>query len=360
MKKFIALFVFLILLPAVQAHEDEVGFAVNGYKIELLSPENDVATGVDTNLEFRIEHTVDEEPALGLSVSMMMDPDVRLNLQERGEGTYYTSYKFLKPTIYEIHSAEINDEEFSVDFHIVAIGENYETTNQIFIAIPVLGLILAGYFVIRKSLKRALSVLLLSLIIAVLAYSVSVYFSRGAATEGIVVCNPNDPTDCTWQAHIHALIVPVVCGEEIRFGTEVGLLNQSHTHEERNVLHWHDRLPYDSTQSKILDTTPLRLDNSFNSIGFSVDTSKCSGELKVFVNEENYWTKNTQWRKIEGYIAAGVAIPPPGKPSPNSWVIDYVWSDREIIYMSFDNTTVQEVLDYLQTTQFSFPTLGPA
>ena len=136
------------------------------------------------------------------------------------------------------------------------------------------------------------------------------------------------------------MVILQLCDKEPRFETEVGLLNQTHTHEERNVLHWHDRLPYDSTTGQILDISPLRLDNSLRSIGFSIaNTTDCYGVTKIFVNKENYWTQGTSWTLEDR---------------------TYVWKDRDIIYIAHGNRTVQEVLEFLQAKQFSFPTLGPA
>ena len=325
----------------VLAHEETVGQVAGNYRIEFLS-ERDVSTGVDVTLQFRIEDASTNQTLSGLNSYVIFDPNIRVDLQER-DGIYYGTYNFKKPAIYEVHDFFINGERLSVDFHITATGGNYETTgllNYIFYAIPVLGLIGALYFGRNRKLKVAAEVFILSLIITGLAYSVSVYYSSGAATEGIVVCNPNNSTDCTWQAHIHTLIIPQLCDEEARFEIEVGLLNQTHTHEERNVLHWHDRLPYDSVTQEILDTSPLRLDNSLRSIGFSIiNSTDCIGTTKYFANKENYWTKDKSWTLEDR---------------------TYVWSDRDIIYIAHGNRTVEEVLLFLGTTQFSFPTLGPA
>ncbi len=354
MKRLIIALIFLTIFSiTVFAHEEETpSFVVDGYKIELLQPLENVSVGTDTSLEFRIESTATNQIVSGLRTRVVFDSNIELNLQDRGDGTYYAIYKFPREGTFEIHRFMINEQSFSVDFHMKATGTSIDFTNYAFIAIPILGLIGAIFFFAKqKNWKRAAASIIISLILTGLGYSLNVYYSQGA-NQGILVCDPNNPTDCVYQAHIHAYIIPEVCGVERRYPTEVGALSGSHTHEEKNVAHWHDRLPYDSTTNKILNTTSLTLGAFFDAINITfTDTGfyeypngdTCPdgkvGTLKVFANTENYWTKNSQWKKVD----------------PR----EYVWSDRDIIYIAFDNRSDQEVQNFLATSRFTFPGIGP-
>ncbi len=346
--------ILILLSFTVSAHEEEApSVVVNGYKIEFLQPLENVSAGTDVSIEFRVESTVTNESVSGLKASITFDPNIELSLQERPGGVYYTVYRFPRAGVYEIHQFSIGDQSFSVDFHMRTVGETIDYTNYAIFTIPILGLIGAVFFVVKqKNWKMAIGSVVVSLILAGLAYSVNFYFTSGAATQGVVVCDQNDPTKCTWQAHIHAFIIPQICGEERRFSIEVGNLNDPHTHEEKNTIHWHDRLPYDGVTGTILNTTPLTLGAFFDSIGIPFsDTgiyehsngNTCPdgsvGTLKVFVNSESYYTKNLPWTHVEN-------------PS------EYVWSDREIVYIAFDNRSKEQVLSFLATIQFNFPGIG--
>lgn len=154
-----------------------------------------------------------------------------------------------------------------------------------------------------------------------LAYSVLVFFAQGAE-KGIVVCEtPEQPEHCVISMHIHADVAVTVCGEEKSFGLEEGELAKTHTHKERNYIHFHERLPYDQTTETILDTTPLRVGNIFESIHVPF-TSEClydhcngqtcsgkaeSGRVKMWVNT----VENTQFQ-------------------------DYVWKDGDQIRITFE------------------------
>jgi hypothetical protein len=78
---------------------------------------------------------------------------------------------------------------------------------------------------------------------------------------------------------------------------EKGDLSKQHTHKERNLIHWHDKLPYDRSTSTVLDWNPLKLgvffeqmEMRFNStcIGDRCNGDKCPsgnvGTLKMTVN----------------------------------------------------------------------------
>ncbi|MBI2578825.1 MAG: hypothetical protein HYW26_03880 [Candidatus Aenigmarchaeota archaeon] len=197
-----------------------------------------------------------------------------------------------------------------------------------------------------SSLKYVAAVLAV-LIIAVLGYSLYVYYQSGAAEQGIIVCGEDG--SCVWQAHIHAYIVPVVCGVEEKLPIEVNELEETHTHEEKNTIHFHASLPYDKSSGEIIDKTPLKLGTFFDGINVRfTDTcfmDKCSGDLcngkpgtlKVFANTEKYWEKGTPWGTADR---------------------NYVWSDRDIIYIAFDERSGQETAEFLRDARIEWPVLG--
>lgn len=199
----------------------------------------------------------------------------------------------------------------------------------------------------KSGWKTYLIVLVVVVIAAGLGYTAYQYLLSGAGEGGIVVCNPQNPSECLWQAHMHALIIPSVCGDELRLPVEAGRLSKSHTHEEVNLLHWHDQLPYDPAKGEIIDKTSLMLGNSLGEIGVEFNSTcffgKCNGDLcadgtqgmvKMFVKEKGgEWKENTQFR-------------------------DYVWKDGDMVYISFDSRTSGEILQFLQATRFTFPFSG--
>lgn len=196
-----------------------------------------------------------------------------------------------------------------------------------------------------KNVFKTIVTVLIVLAIAGLGYSVYAYYQAGAQ-QGIVVCNPQNPTECVWQAHIHTFVVPVVCGEERRLPIEVGELEETHTHEEKSAFHWHDRVPFDKEKQEILDKTPLMIGTAFQQINSRLTSTclldKCNGDLcadgtvgtlKMFVKRGDTWQQNFEFE-------------------------NFVWQDQDIIYLAFDSRTAGEVLQFLETSGIRFPVVG--
>jgi cytochrome c biogenesis protein CcdA len=204
----------------------------------------------------------------------------------------------------------------------------------------------------RKGIPtRALAIAGAGVLIALLlAYSLFTYYQIGAE-RGIVICDAQQ--NCFFQAHIHMLLFPIVCGEERRFATEVGPLREAHTHEEKNTVHWHATVPYDIVNRRIADDTPLKLGTAMDKIGVPLTAASlyefsngqpCPGEaqpgtVKVFVNTENYWLEGSPWLHLA---------------DPR----EYVWQDRDIVYMAFDSRSAEEVRTFLEGQRISWPLLG--
>ena len=113
-------------------------------------------------------------------------------------------------------------------------------------------------------LKPTLILGAIVLLIATLGYSLYQTYQSGALRAGTVT---DTGAGYIWTAHLHAYVPISICGEAFRLPVEVGPLTGPHTHEEKNIVHWHDKLPYDKERGAILDTRPLTLGAFFEAIG---------------------------------------------------------------------------------------------
>lgn len=147
----------------------------------------------------------------------------------------------------------------------------------------------------RKVLYGIIAVIAL-LIIGYMIYSVRVYQESGAEEEGLVACDPTGQ-QCVIASHGHADIEVNLCGEEVKFPLEKGDLSKQHTHKERNLIHWHDRLPYDKATETVTDWSAFKLGGFFEQmemrfsstcVGTYCNGDKCpsgnAGILKMTVN----------------------------------------------------------------------------
>lgn len=151
-----------------------------------------------------------------------------------------------------------------------------------------------------------------------LAYSVLVFFAAGAE-RGIVVCET--PTNCVKAMHIHATFDISVCGEPQQLGLEKGALPETHTHKEQNYVHFHERLPYDQTTDTLLNSTPLRAGNIFESIDVP-------------------FTRECLYDYCDGQTCPGKTEPGHVRMSvngiENKAFQDYIWKDGDQIRITFD------------------------
>lgn len=166
------------------------------------------------------------------------------------------------------------------------------------------------------------------IVAAALGYSVYYFYSSGSAEQGIVVCNPQDPSECLWQDHIHALVLISIDGVVQDLPTEKGPLAEGHTHEERNVMHWHSSVPYDPVKREIIDKTSLTLESSLRSAGVELPEGG-----RLFVKKASAWERRAEYG-------------------------GYVWSDRDIIFVAKDSRSDGETLAYLQAANINLPYLG--
>lgn len=168
--------------------------------------------------------------------------------------------------------------------------------------------------------------IVVAVVVGALGYSLYSFYSSGTAERGIVVCNPNDPAECLWQDHIHALLLISVDGEAQDLPIEKGPLGKTHTHEERNVLHWHSSLKYDPARKEVVDKDDLTVRGSLDSVGVELPEG-----ARIFVGKSGVWQKVGE---------------------------DYAWSDRDIIFVAKDSRSDQDILAELRAADIRFPYLG--
>lgn len=166
------------------------------------------------------------------------------------------------------------------------------------------------------------------IVAAALGYSLYYFYSSGSAEKGIVVCDPNNASSCLWQDHVHALVIISIDGKTQNLPLQKGSLNKVHTHEETNVIHWHSSLPWNPVDNEVTDKTDFMLSNSLKSIGVGLPEGG-----KLFVNRNGVWSFSSDYG-------------------------NFVWEDRDILFVVRDNRNNQEVMTYLETSGISLPYLG--
>ena len=106
------------------------------------------------------------------------------------------------------------------------------------------------------------------------AYSVHYYLTNVESFEEYQVCFEDK---CIKTFHMHSDINIFLCDELVLLPLEHGSLAGPHTHKERNLIHYHERLPYDPVSKKLLDTRPLVLGSFMQAMDIRFD-SNCVGK----------------------------------------------------------------------------------
>ncbi len=337
--------IFFLSTPLATAHNpgEEVE-AAGGFAIELTSTQ--VIQNDKVPLEAHI--TKEGEPVTNLEVIFTVDKhDIGLSesleTREREPGHYFVFYKFVNSGQHEIHVEFAYEGEKIRKTADVDVAGMVPEVELYFLVAAAAILALIWFFGLKGKKKKMKRNLILSLIVVAalgLVYSLYAAFTTGAVQKGVIVCPTED--NCIWQAHVHAYVPTIICGDDVRLPIEKGPLDGPHTHEEKNVIHWHDRLPYDKANQRILDATPLTLGAFFDAIDIIFDSDRIMGKenggvcpdggigtLKMFVDGK----QNNQFR-------------------------NYVWEDRDVILLVFDSRAVNEIEAQLATQPIKFPTLG--
>lgn len=345
---FAILATLIIASPIANAHEGEeeqTTAQLHGFAIDLTPSQ--VIQGDAVPIEAQI--TKNSTPATGLQVSFTVDKHEvgisdNLKTEEREPGKYFAKYQFTKSGSYEVHVEFVSDNEIireTFDINVVASVPPLPTMFYVALAaIPLMLIWVLTFLSKKKNFKMAIVLSIVALILMGIGYSLYVTKTSGAAERGVIVCP--EENNCVWTAHVHSYVPVEICGEDKRLPIEKGSLQGPHTHEEKNIIHWHDRLPYDKQNSKILDATPLTLEAFFDAINISFSPDKIldkniedacpdgtKGTLKMFVN---------------------------GKESKQ--FTNYVWKDKDVILLVFDSRTPEEIEKGLAQNPITFPTLG--
>lgn len=331
---------------ATNAHEDVADLQLlEGFGIEFTPTQ--AIKGDEIPIEAHI--IKDNQPATGLDVVFVIDNhDIglseKLSTTEREPGHYFTMYNFKEARgAYEVHiEFDHNGEKIrkSINIDIISSGKGL---SSYFLLIAALLILLSWYFGLKgkkKKIKRSVIFSIIILALLGIAYSLEVTFQSGARSSGIIVCPQEDK--CYWTAHIHAYVPIYVCGKEIKQYIEVGPLNEPHTHEEKHVIHWHDRLPYDNVNKRLLEYAPLTLGAYFDALEMQFDSNRIldksnddlcpdgsQGTLKMFVNGK----QNNMFR-------------------------NFVWKDKDVIVLIFDNRSSEQIEEELKNNPIKFPALG--
>ncbi len=346
-KRFIALtfLTSILLISALYAHKDEEESS-EGYSIDVtpLQPTKDSLVLLETRIA---KHGA---PLANLNVALTIDKhDVGLSEQlparESTPGNYLAEYTFKYGGPQEVHVEFVH--EGNTVRKTLPIGVSKTRDNAFVIGgiIAIVILAIVWYFDMRSKqkkkakIKTGIVLTIVALAILGIGYSLYATIKSGAASRGVVVCT-ND--QCFWQAHIHAYVPIKICNEDVRLPIEKGSLQRSHTHEEKNVIHWHDRLPYENQQKKILQATPLTLGAFFD-------------ELSIpFANDVTFDKRNGD-QCPDGTLASWKMLVN-GKQSTASR--DHVWTDRQVIVLVFDSSSPAEIEFELQANPIKFPALG--
>lgn len=182
--------------------------------------------------------------------------------------------------------------------------------------------------------------LLVVIVIGIVGYSLYFTFNSGAATEGIVTCQ--SPDNCFWSSHFHIYAPTQICGEELLLPVELGPLQKAHTHEEKNIIHWHDKLAYDNAAKKIIDTTDLTLGSFYDQVKIPFTSIQLDGKTNGDTCPDG---TIGNWKMLVN-----------GKPS--TAYRSYEMHDRDVIWMVFDSRSMDEIVQAWNQKPIAFPASG--
>ena len=270
-----------------------------------------------------------------------------LKIDQKGKD-YMFEFDFPEAGNYKIHIMAKNDfgkDKTSLEKDIVVSvapksAGTFSKEGLAFYICSIIGLIILILGIIKKKYKLGIIWFLILLALGGLIYSL-IFTEKQNPSNGIVTCPKSDGI-CVWTAHIHAYMPINICGEYFRLPTEVGALNMPHTHEEKNLAHWHDQLPYDMDTKSVKNVEHLLVKSFFD-------------EIKIPFSEDRIANKKN------GDLC------PNGKPSTFRAFLNglekkdfpnYLWRDHDVIYFEFSDRKTSEIEKELKDNPISFPILG--
>ena len=184
-------------------------------------------------------------------------------------------------------------------------------------------------------IKNLLIILGLLAIASFFAYSIVQYRKSGIEQKGVVTCLNEE---CFWSAHIHLNVPIEICGNKYILPKFKGPLRDLHSHGDENIVHWHDKLLYDSINKIFLAPSPFILKDTLENQGTKLDADKIFG----YGNGDLCDGKKSFWKVFIN-----------GNESPD-WR-NYEWKDRDIILFIFDERGVEEIKEELRQKPMQFP-----
>ncbi len=199
-----------------------------------------------------------------------------------------------------------------------------------------------------KNKKNLVAIMGLLAMVGFLAYSLMEYRRSGIAEEGVVVCANGK---CFWSAHIHVYLPIQICGEKYILSKFKGPINDSHTHGDENIIHWHNKIPFDAEKKQFLESSTFALNLIFKNRELPItdplrhSSSEASESLLGKKDGDACRSSASTWKVfVNGALRS-------------DWR-SYEWRDRDIILFVFDARTVKEVEQELSQNLIKFPSLG--
>lgn len=141
------------------------------------------------------------------------------------------------------------------------------------VALLVLALAHTAWYWRQKKKASHITFWIIFLLFLLIGWGLMEYYEQ-KAEQGIVVCeDPVQKQNCVIAMHVHFTVHGSVCGEEIDMLREHGHLDETHTHKEHNRAHWHDTLPWNEQERKLLDNEPLQFGAFFKGMGLELTDS---------------------------------------------------------------------------------------
>ena len=333
---------FLLVIISSLAFAHETGEISGKYDIEI-SPQS-AFQGDEVAMEATI--TLDNTLVPELVVNFVFENDYakiseKLQATERSPGKYMIKYTFQNSGSYVLHVETGDGEEAQVStFQIPVGGGSLDMAKQILVVVAFLLCLIFLYTAKSRKLKTGIVLSLIILLTAGLAYSVVIVHTSGAAQRGVKVCVSD--SECYWSAHIHAELELDICGDaSYRFPIEVGPLDGPHTHEEKNRIHFHERLRIDPKTEIILNTSLLH-------VGTFLDNMEVEFSRDMIQDKKNGDVCNDKPGYVKMYV----------NEKPNGAFRDYVWKDGDKIRIVFDENLPENTVDNADVTTFDAPEIS--
>lgn len=301
---------------------------IPGFTFELIGSQT---LYVEENQEFEFKISTAEGAYTGQEIQAAIhEPGTEVGIlylatEEVIPGTYKFEWSPNFAGDYEIRYAFRNIEGTTVaplyKLQVIDKRAVNATYGSLALAILIIGLSTALSFKKKGRKKKFVpKTLIVGIIIGLavygLGYSLSQFYSEGGE-KGFIVCGDEG---CDLAIHIHSQLHMSVCGEEYNLGLEKGDLGRTHTHKERDYLHFHALIKTDITGTKILEPEKIYLGELFDQLNIPFTKTcfadKCNGDL----------CPNGQPGTLK-VIVNGI---------PNEDFDEYVWNDDDEIEIRFD------------------------